>query len=99
MTQTDSKTPQADQLPGGRLMKAIVFTQYGPPDVLQLTEVAIPTPRDHEVLIRIYATTVTTADCELRSLQSAVVTASHPTLSGSYQAKKHHPGTGARRRN
>ncbi len=49
-------------------MKAIVYTHYGPPDVLQLTEVEKPTPRDHEVLIRIYATTVTTADCELRSL-------------------------------
>jgi NADPH:quinone reductase-like Zn-dependent oxidoreductase len=69
MTQTDSKTPQADQLPGGKLMKAIVYTQYGAPDVLQLKEVAKPTPRDHEVLIRISATTVTTADCELRSLK------------------------------
>jgi NADPH:quinone reductase-like Zn-dependent oxidoreductase len=49
-------------------MKAIVWTNYGPPDVLQLQGVAKPTPKDHEVLIRIYATTVTTADCELRSL-------------------------------
>ena len=50
-------------------MKAIVCTKYGPPDVLQLQEVAKPAPKDHEVLIRIYATTVTAADCELRSLK------------------------------
>ncbi len=50
-------------------MKAIVCTRYGPPDVLQLQEVAKPIPKDNEVLIRIYATTVTAADCELRGLK------------------------------
>lgn len=50
-------------------MKAIVWTKYGPPDGLELKEVAKPTPRDHDVLIRIYATTVAAGDCELRRLK------------------------------
>ncbi|MGZ3609624.1 MAG: NAD(P)-dependent alcohol dehydrogenase [Ktedonobacteraceae bacterium] len=47
-------------------MKAIVCTKYGPPEVLQLKEVAKPAPQDDEVLIRIYATAVTASDCIIR---------------------------------
>ena len=56
-------------------MRAAVCTRYGPPEVLQLREVEKPIPRDNEVLIKIYATTVTSSDWFIRSaLRSAPVT-------------------------
>src|SRR5437588_12050332 len=74
MTQTYVKTPRADQYQGdreafqvasGNTMKAIVNTHYGSPDVLQFKEVARPTPKDYEVLVKVHAASVNAAELHL----------------------------------
>ncbi|NDJ76422.1 MAG: NAD(P)-dependent alcohol dehydrogenase [Chloroflexi bacterium] len=49
-------------------MKAAVCTKYGPPDVVQIQDVAKPTPKDDQVLVKIHATTVTSGDSRIRGL-------------------------------
>ncbi len=53
-------------------MKAIAYTRYGPPDVLQLKEVDKPEPGDDEVLIRVHAAEATKSDVEMRRSRFAV---------------------------
>ena len=54
-------------------MKAVVWTRYGSPDVLQYEDVEKPDPKDNEVLIRIHAATVTMGDCEMRGLNLPLI--------------------------
>ena len=54
-------------------MKAVIYTQYGPPEVAQLTEIEKPALQDNEVLIKVHATTVNRTDCGFRSAEYFIV--------------------------
>lgn len=68
-------------------MKAIVYTKYGSPDVLEFKEVAKPAPKDNEVLVKIYAAAITPGD--LIVIKGALVTR---FLSGLLEPKHQIPG-------
>ena len=70
-------------------MRAVIYTHYGPPDILELREVEKPVPNDNEVLIRVHATTVNRTDCAtIRAIPffARVVT-------GLFRPKQQTPGT------
>ena len=54
-------------------MRAAVHTSYGPPDVVRISEVEKPTPKDNELLVRVHATTVNRTDCGIRAAKPFIV--------------------------
>lgn len=70
-------------------MKAIVYTKYGPPDVLQLREIAKLVPKDNEVLIKVQATTVNRTDCATVRAKPFFMR----VFTGLVKPKKQTPGT------
>jgi len=54
-------------------MKAIVYTNYGPPEVAKLTDIAKPVPKENEVLVKMHVATVNRTDCGFRSAEYFIV--------------------------
>jgi len=69
-------------------MRAIIYTEYGPPEVVKLMEVDKPSPKDNEVLIKVYATTVNRTDCGFRSAEYFI----SRFFSGLFRPKNKTPG-------
>ena len=70
-------------------MKAIAYTTYGPPDVLQFKAVEKPVPQEHEVLIKVHATTVNRTDCATIRAKPFFMR----IVTGLFKPKRQIPGT------
>ena len=68
-------------------MKAIVYTQYGTPDVLKLEEIPQPTSKDYQVMVKIHAASVNAADWHLLTADIFLVR----LMMGLFKPKKQHP--------
>src|SRR5690349_9215564 len=77
------------QIKRGNVMKAIIYTQYGSPDVLQLQNIEKPTPKDNQVLVKVQAASANPADWHtmrgapfLARLVNGLFKPKHPRLGG-----------------
>ena len=78
------------EFPTDNFMQALIVTRYGSPDVLRIAEVETPVPSENEILIRVHATTVTTADTMMRRADPFIAR----FFLGFSKPKKPIPGTG-----